>query len=74
MKKYKDLTKAEKEEIKVTVCPSCHKASCISADHPCDDFWDAGEWQETLIDLEKLRLEHSDHWQADIDRHFEEKK
>lgn len=70
MKKYKDLSRAEKEEITVTVCDHCNTAACWHGEFYCDKSKTAGIWHVPIYYLEQYGRECSDYWEFDIGIYF----
>jgi len=78
MKKYKDLTKYEREVIEIPVCNKCLLCACNDRFqlYICKDAWNfkTNIWKVPLYYLEQYRKESPDFWQPHIDYYFEEKE
>ena len=49
----------------ITVCDSCHQASCWQAIFMCQNSTYAGTVQMTVGELRKLNIEHPSYWKTD---------
>lgn len=50
------------DEILVTVCSACLRASCWHGAFPCEDAKGAGTVIYTVAELRPLNLEHESYW------------
>lgn len=56
-----------KDDIFITVCMACERASCWQGDFLCEDHYHAGTKVVPVSYLKKLQLEHPYHWERDPD-------
>jgi len=75
MKEYKDLTKAEGEEILIPVCDKCFSCACHDGYvlYLCNEYSQAitKSIKVPIYYLEQINLESPDFWQPYIDDYFE---
>ena len=74
MKKYNELTKAEKEEIKVVVCDNCDMAACWHGELLCNEYVEAGVWAVPIYYLEQLGKENPCYWEHDTAGFYDRQK
>lgn len=59
------MSKSYNDDVQVTVCDECLRASCWHWDFPCARAYEAGLTTRTVKQLKALNLEHPSYYAAE---------
>ncbi len=54
----------DRDDVNITVCSSCLRASCWIGQLMCEKARDAGTKEMTVRELRRLNLEHPSYWES----------